>query len=104
MYNSPAKAIKATPPAKLSIASTLLFVCSIASLWGGILLTVLLSGFNGLDTDNAWAFYLFTPISISSIILGFKLKAMGYKYKKNVITGFIITFLLCVYGSFCFIF
>lgn len=104
MYNSPAKAIKATPPAKLSIASTLLFVCSIASLWGGILLTALLSGLNGLDTNNAWAFYLFTPISISSIILGFKLKAMGYKYKKNVITGFIITFLLCVYGSFCFIF
>ena len=35
---------------------------------------------------------------------GFYLKKKGYKYKKNVIVGFIMAALLCIYGSFTFIF
>ena len=37
-------------------------------------------------------------------IYGFVLKAKGCKYKKNVIIGIIMTILLCIYGSFSFIF
>ena len=53
--------------------------------------------------DNMWVFFLLTPIPISSIIFGFVLKSKGYKYKKNIIGDFIITFILCIYGSFIFI-
>lgn len=55
-------------------------------------------------TDNLWLFFLFTPISIGSVVYGFILKKKGYKYKKNVIAGIIVTVLLCLYGSFTFIF
>ena len=55
-------------------------------------------------TENMWVFFLFLPVPIASIGFGFYLKKKGYKYKKNVIVGFIMATLLCVYGSFTFIF
>ena len=51
-----------------------------------------------------WVFFLFLPIPIASIVSGFYLKKKGYKYKKNIIVGFIMAALLCIYGSFSFIF
>ncbi len=51
-----------------------------------------------------WVFYLFIPIPIASIVFGFHLKKRGYRYKKNVIIGFIMAILLLIYGSFPFIF
>ena len=51
-----------------------------------------------------WLFFLLTPIPISSIVFGFVLKSKNYKYKKNVIVGIIMAALLCIYGSFSFIF
>lgn len=45
-----------------------------------------------------------TPIPIASIVWGFVLKSKGCKYKKNIIVGIIMTVLLCMYGSFTFIF
>ena len=59
---------------------------------------------NGLFTENMWVFFLMTPIPLSSIIFGFILKSKGYQYKKNVIVGLIVVILLCVYGSFAFVF
>ena len=51
-----------------------------------------------------WIFFLFLPVPIASIVFGFYLKKKGYKYKKNVIVGIIMAALLCIYGSFTFIF
>lgn len=89
---------------KWSILSTLLFVVSIVSIFPALFFESLLSTINHLSTENMWIFFLFTPIPIASIICGFVLKAKGYKYKKNLIVGIIMTVLLCLYGSFTFIF
>ena len=64
----------------------------------------ILLGINQAMTENMWVFFLFLPIPIASIVFGFYLKKKGYKYKKNVIVGFIMAALLCIYGSFTFIF
>ena len=55
-------------------------------------------------TENMWVFFLFLPVPFASIVFGFYLKKKGYKYKKNVIVGIIMAALLCIYGSFTFIF
>ena len=55
-------------------------------------------------TENMWVFFLFLPVPIASIVFGFYLKKKGYKYKKNVVVGIIMAALLCIYGSFNFIF
>ena len=89
-------------PSKLRTLSIVLFIASLLSIFSGIMLWGLLMQANGLMQENMWTFFLMTPIPISSIILGFILRAKGYKYKKNIIAGFIMTFFLCIYGSFVF--
>ena len=54
--------------------------------------------------DNMWVYYLFTPIPIASFCAGLIFRKKGYPYKKNLIAGIIVTLLLCVYGSYPFIF
>lgn len=86
----------------LSIA---LFVLSIASIWGALMAVAVSVGVNHLAMpENMWIFFLFTPIPIASIVLGFALKRKGFKYKKNIVVGIIMTGLLCIYGSFSFLF
>lgn len=55
-------------------------------------------GFN--HTKNTWVFWLWLPIPIISIILGIKYNKVGFKTTKNIVAGFIVTFLLLIYGSF----
>ena len=50
-------------------------------------------------TWNRFAYGLFDDPNNITITL-----SKGYKYKKNIIVGLIMTFFLCVYGSFVFIF
>lgn len=52
----------------------------------------------------SWVMLLFTPIGILSILIGFKLKNSGQKYKKNFIIAFICLPLLILFGSYRFIF
>ena len=89
---------------KLKIISILLFVLSICTIWGALIGVAILSGINQAMTENMWIFFLFLPVPIASIVFGFYLKKKGYKYKKNVIVGIIMAALLCIYGSFTFIF
>lgn len=91
-------------PTKWRIASITLFVASILSLWGALALTAAVSNANGMFIKNMWLFFLFTPVTVASLVLGFVMKRKGYKYKKNIIAGIIMTLLLCLYGSFVFIF
>ena len=104
MYKNPAKTVDTPIPNKWRTTSILLFFASLLSILGALALVGAMSEANGLFTENMWAFFLMTPIPIASIVLGYVLKSKGYKYKKNIIVGFIMTFFLCVYGSFVFIF
>lgn len=45
-------------------------------------------------------FWCWLPIPILSVVLGFKYKKAGFKCTKNIVGGFIIGFLLLIYGSF----
>ena len=104
MYKNPKKVVQKSPMTKWRVASMVLFVASLLSIFGGLILTNIVSNINGLFVENMWAFFLFTPVPVASIVFGFALKSKGYKYKKNIITGFIIFALLCIYGSFVFMF
>jgi len=102
--SAPNKVEAKKPKDKLKIISILLFVLSICTIWGALIGVAILSGINQAMTENMWVFFLFLPIPIASIVFGFYLTKKGYKYKKNVIVGVIMASLLCIYGSFTFIF
>ena len=102
--NTPNKVEEKKPKDKLKIISILLFVLSICTILGALISVAILSGINQAMTENMWIFFLFLPVPIASIVFGFYLKKKGYKYKKNVIVGVIMAALLCIYGSFTFIF
>lgn len=100
----PPKAEKRKPYGGLRAISILLFVLSICTIWGALIAVAALSSINGMTVENTWAFFLFLPVPIASIVFGFYLKKKGFKYKKNVIVGFIMAGVLTLYGSFSFIF
>lgn len=83
----------------------ILFIITICSLWGALWTFAFVSeinpqhGFNFIR--NAWVFWCWLPIPVLSIILGFKYKNAGFKCTKNIVGGFIIGFLMLIYGSFC---
>lgn len=104
MYKNPSKIIEPPVSNKWRTISIILFVASLLSIMGALALVWAVSNANGLFVENMWLFFLLTPIPIASIIFGFILKSKGYKYKKNIIVGFIMTFFLCIYGLFTFIF
>lgn len=104
MYNNPSKTVEAAVQNKWRIISNILFVASILSIMGALALVNAFSSANGLSVENMWLFFLMTPIPIASIVFGCILKSKGYRYKKNIIVGVIMTILLCLYGSFAFIF
>lgn len=104
MYQNPAKITETIIPNKWQVISVILFVASLLSILGALTLVSVVSNVNNLFIENMWLFFLMTPIPVTSTIFGFILKAKGYKYKKNIIVGIIMTFFLCIYGSFTFIF
>lgn len=104
MYKNPSKTIDASIPSKWKVISNLLFIASLLSIFVALTLVGELSEANGLFVENMWIYFLITPIPIASIVFGFILKSKGYKYKKNIISGIIMFVLLCMFGSFVFIF
>lgn len=102
MYKNPNKTVENALTDRRRTISILLFVASLFSILGAIVLVGAVSSINGKFTENMWLFFLMTPIPIASTIYGFILKSKGYRCKKNIIAGIIMTFFLCVYGSFIF--
>lgn len=49
-----------------------------------------------------WVCFFFVPIPVSSIIFAIEAKSKGMIFRKNMIAGIIMTVLLCLYGSMCF--
>lgn len=106
LENHPQKTALKAPRDKWSGWSLILFVGSLLSLFGALLLVFAVSGVNHVLTENMWMCFLLTPIPIASTVFGIVLKNKGkhYRYKKNIVAGIIITVLLCLYGSFSFLF
>jgi len=99
------KAKKAYNPDFIKTAMLVLFIITIASLWGALYtkswVDQLIPQYGFSTSKNMWVFWCWLPIPILSIILGFKYKKAGFKCTKNIVGGFIIGFFLLVYGSFC---
>lgn len=82
------------------IIMNVLFILTLASIFFGLITSSILS-YNKIDfTSTSWTFWLWLPVPILSIILGYKYKKNGLKVKKNIIAGYIIGILLLIYGSF----
>ena len=102
--NNPSNVDEQAAKSPLKTVSILLLIFSIASIVGGGICVAIMSHYNYTYTDNMWVFFLFTPIPIASLIFGLWLKKKSKKFKKNVVVGIVMTVLLCLYGSFTFIF
>lgn len=89
---------------KHKIFSSVLIVCSIMSILPALISVGMATEINGMFTDNMWIFFLFLPIPLASIVLGVYLEAKKFKGKKNIVIGIVMAALLCIYGSFAFIF
>lgn len=103
LYNHPEKT--AVAPDKWRLISICLFTASLFSIFLALLLEGALSSVNQKFTENMWVFFLMTPIPIASTVTGFIMRKKGCRnYKKNIVAGIIMTVLLCIYGSFVFVF
>lgn len=51
-----------------------------------------------LATKGLIIYWILLPIPILSIILGFKYKRVGYKCQKNIVAGFVVSFLMFSWG------
>ncbi len=104
MYNNPAITTESPVPVKLRIISLVLFVASPLTIIAAMILILFVSVDNSLSMENLWIFFCLTPVPVASAIFGIIMNKKGYKFKKNIIMGIIITAVLCIYGSFSFVF
>ena len=104
MYKNPEKVVEKTAPGRWKTISVILFVFSLLSILGALVTVNTVSGINGMFTENMWIFYLWVPVPLASTIYGFVMSTKGYSFKKNIIAGLIMITLLCIYGSFSFMF
>ncbi len=86
------------------IASLILFIASIATIFGGMAGVFLAAQFSDHPYPDLWVYFLFLPIPIASIVFGIVAKCKGHPQKKNVIVGIIMAVVLTLYGSFTFVF
>ena len=89
----------------IKIFMILLFILTIVSIFAALLTWGFVNEYycdKGIFSfsSNTWIFWLWLPIPISSIVLGYKYKKLGLKCKKNIVAGYIIGILLLIYGSF----
>lgn len=83
------------------ILSILLMVGSLLSIWGGLIVVAIVSALtHNYTAEVLWVYFPFSLIPILSIVYGFSLKKKGFRYKKNVIIGFIMAIILCTFASF----
>ena len=100
----PRKSSKLKKSPVLSILSLVLFIASFASIVIALILVAVLSQINHATFSNMWVFYPVAIIPIFSFIFGIVMLASGHKGIKNIIAGAIMTFFLCIYGMFGFLF
>lgn len=90
-------------------SSIILFISSIASIFlGAIIMSILSStGKYSFSSESyvfySWVFYIVAVLPLASLVFGLIFNRR-HKCKKNIIIGIIMTTVLCIYGSLCFIF
>lgn len=88
----------------IKIFMIILFVMTIATIWmsmGSINIVDKLNPQHGFNyIKNVWVLWCWLPIPITSIVLGYKYRKAGFKCTKNIVAGYIVGFLLIIYGSF----
>ena len=97
-----ARPARQKPTGILKTVSVLLCVLSLCTIMGALMTVALLTETHRTMEESMWAFFLFLPIPVASVAFGFWLKKKNYRYKMNVIAGFIMAGVLCLYGSFSF--
>lgn len=104
MKRNPTKTVK---PRKFDIfkfLTVILIILSFSLLPIGVSLAAILSKDDPNINKCMWVYFTLIPIPLSLIVLGVIMKKKGYKYKKNIVIGIIVTALLSIYGSFYFLF
>lgn len=86
------------------------FLLSLASIFIALIIVSILVGtsptpdFPLAMPEYMWSFFLAVPIPVLSAVLGVVYLRKGFKCKKNIIGGIIVAAILCIYGSFTWIF
>lgn len=89
----------------LRVISWVLFTASIATFFIFAILIAILSSINNTTVANMWIGFPIALIPATSAIFGIVLKIKKHKgATKNIIVGFIMMFMLCMYGMFYFVF
>lgn len=89
---------------------SLFFVLSLVSIYIALMIVAvsvsasMLPEFPLAMAEHMWKFFIVVPIPLSSVILGFIYLKKGYKCKKNIVAGTIMTIFLSIFGSFSSIF
>ena len=104
--NAPAKEKRQTSRWVFMLFSILFFVASLCSLFFAIFTISIVANLYPKFTfvEYTWIFFLFLPIPITSIVIGFLFRARGFRCKKNLIAGFIVAAFLTLYGSVFFLY
>lgn len=77
----------------------ILFVATLFSLFIPLIIMSAVLPDEIMIFDSMWMFFVAVPIPITSLIMGIIYKRKGFKCKKNIVAGIILTVLLCIYGS-----
>ena len=91
---------------KIKVLLLVSFILSLISIYFALMIVAIsvnnspLPDFPLSMAEHMWKFFIIVPIPLASIILGFIYLKKGYKCKKNIIAGIIMTGLLCIFGSF----
>ena len=89
----------------LRVISWVLFTASISTFFIFAILIATLSSINNSTVANMWIGFPIALIPAASAIFGIVLKTKKHKgANKNIIVGFVMAFMLCMYGMFYFIF
>ncbi len=92
------------------IASVVLFWASIAALLGAMITQGwycaehLQGAVFSRALEGMWLFFLFVPIPAASLVFGIAAKKKQYRFTKNIVIAAITIPILCLYGSFAFVF
>lgn len=86
---------------KLRVFMIILFILTLLSLYLGVFLIIVITSIKNVPDEMAfnysWVFLCFLPLTILSIVLGYKFKKR-IRCKKNIVAGFIMTFILLCFG------
>lgn len=91
-------------PRRFRTASLLSCLLSVASPAGALICVGILTGKTGAMTEHMWVFFLFLPFPLALIALGIAGRKKGYPRAGYPIVGVIMAVILCIFGSFTFLF